>query len=101
MFHLLAPYAVQLGLAFLLLHQLPVEVLWLMLVFGGWIAMLFCLVFSIPFGGLHVYQTIRLAPGWPSRWTQFLAGLLNPSLAVLTIFALFYFAPELMSGLWK
>jgi hypothetical protein len=98
-FHLLAPYAAHLVLALLLIHYLSVAELAVILFFGGWIALLGIALISIPFGVLHVLQTIYFAPSWRSSWRQFLTGLLNPSFAVLTIVAVFYFNPDYILNL--
>ncbi len=100
LFHLLAPYAVHLLLGCLLVRYLSAGGVWVILVFGG-IAVLAGIVVVIPFGVLHILQTIRLTPGWRSPWTQFLVGLLNPSRAILTIVGLFCFVPEVITVLWR
>ncbi|RYD19573.1 MAG: hypothetical protein EOP88_18445 [Verrucomicrobiaceae bacterium] len=93
--HLLAPYAVQLGLAFLLVDHAFIPGLMLMIALGGWVALLI----SIPFGVLHVLQAIHFAHGGASPWKQFLVGFLNPSLALLTIAGVIFLAPDFVSRL--
>lgn len=92
-FHLLAPYAAHLVLAFLLVHCLSVAELAVILFLGGWIALLGAALISIPFGVIHVLQAVNFAPGWSSR-RQFLIGFLNPSFAILTIVVVLYLAPD-------
>jgi hypothetical protein len=92
-FHLLAPYAVQLTVFYLLIRSLPDGGMIGILLFGGWIALLCLGLISIPFGVAHFIQAIYFAPNWPSRSKQFLVGLLNPSFSILTLIAIFYLAP--------
>lgn len=98
-FHLLAPYATHLVLAYFLFRHLSIAELAVILLLGGWIVLLGIALVSIPFGVLHVFQTIYFAPSWRSSWSQFLIGLLNPSFAVLTIVAVFYYDPDYILNL--
>ncbi len=95
-FHLLGPYLVHLSILLLILRGFGVEFGILTLYFGGWIVIYGMAIVSIPCGIAHIIQGLRYAPTWNSRRKQFLVGLLNPSLAILTIYLLLYYQPEFM-----
>jgi hypothetical protein len=92
--HLLAPFAVHLVLALLLVWTLPWGAMMGFLLFGGYITLLGIALISIPFGVVHGLQVIRFARNKVRPRDQFLIGLLNPSFASLTIAVLFHLAPH-------
>jgi hypothetical protein len=93
-FHLLMPYVVHLALAFLVIRNLSAGELAVILLFGGWIALLGISLIGIPFGMVHVLQAIYFGANWANPRKQFMVGLLNPSFAAITIAAFFYLAPK-------
>lgn len=95
-FHLLMPYFVHLALALLVIRSLSLGELAATLIFGGWIALLGIALIGIPFGLVQVLHAIYFAPSWASPKRQFMAGLLNPSFAAITIAALLYLAPKVI-----
>lgn len=91
--HLLVPYAVHLTAALLLVRCLPMMwplMLWIM---GVYFALMAAALIGIPFGILHILQAVWFAPDWPGSRKVFFLGLLNPSLAAITVAALLNFAP--------
>jgi len=93
-FHLLVPYAVHLAAALLLIRCLPMMGPWIIwIAFIGYFALMAAALIGIPFGILHIFQAVWLAPDWPGLRKVFFIGLLNPSLAAITVAALLNFAP--------
>ena len=93
-FHLLGPYLVHLSILLLFLRGFGVEFGAYTIYLGGWIIIYGMAIVSIPCGVAHLIQAFRYAPNWNSRRKQFLIGLLNPSLAILTVYFLIYCQPE-------
>jgi len=93
-FHLAAPFASHLVLAFLLVRKCAGFEMVGILFGGGLIALLGIALISLPFGMVHLLQVILFARSNCSPRDQFLVGLLNPSFALLTIAITFFLAPD-------
>ncbi len=99
-FHLLAPYFTHITLGLLLLRAGLNQGTPSLAVFGiAWLVVLGVAIIGLPFGLCHLIQVLWFAPGWKNVKTQFFLGLLNPSLAALTLVGCVYFLPGVFAFL--